>query len=179
MNLDNDKDYFLHDFESEKRGDTAADPDRTPEAGEKVDFTATAGGDTGGETQAARRGGCRRFWGWFFTILALILAATFYIRYLTPHTTDSRMTGYITLVERRGIICKTFEGEMISLAALADSTVYRQKVTFSIPSDSLALALQKYQGTGRPVSVTFEKYYGTLPWRGASATVAVAAEPAE
>ena len=88
------------------------------------------------------------------------------------------MRGYVVSVERRGIIFKTFEGEMVSHSALEDSTrVYAREINFSIPSDSLARVLQSYQGTGRPVTVTLERYYGTLPWRGASPTVAVAVEP--
>ncbi len=171
MNLDDNNDYFLHDFSSQSDTPSA---DQTPEAGQKVDFTPPAA-----DEPKPQRRGCRRFWLWFFTIIVLILAATFYIRYLTPHTTDARITGYVTSVERRGLLFKTFEGEMISLTAIRDSTrIYQRDIIFSIPNDSIARLLQDHQGSGRPVTVTLEKYYGTLPWRGASSTVAVAVSPA-
>ena len=173
MNLADNNDYFLHDFSSQQAGASA---DRTPEAGQNVDFTP---GSEPKQPQPRRNRGCLRFWLWFFTIMAIILGITFYIRYLTPHTTDARITGYVTSVERRGIMFKTFEGEMISLTAIHDSTrIYQHDITFSIPNDSVARTLQRYQGTGQPVTVTLEKYYGTLPWRGASTTVAVAVAPA-
>ncbi len=115
---------------------------------------------------------------WFFSIVIVALAATIYIRYFTPYVTDSRMTGYITNVERRGIFFKTFEGEMISETALTDTTrVYTRDFVFSIPDDSVARAMQSLQGSGRPVRVTYERFYGTLPWRGASTCIVTAAEP--
>lgn len=173
MNLDDNNDYFLHDFSSQQAGPSV---DRTPEAGQSVDFTPAPDNEP---QPPRRRRGCLRFWLWFFIIMAIILGITFYMRYLTPHTTDARITGYVTSVERRGIMFKTFEGEMISLTAIRDSTrIYQRDITFSIPNDSIALALQRYQGTGQPVTVTLEKYFGTLPWRGASQTVAVAVTPA-
>lgn len=105
------------------------------------------------------------------------MGVTVYVRYFTPYVTDSRATGYITNVERRGIFFKTFEGEMISEAALTDTTrVYTRDMSFSIPSDSLALRLQNLQGSGRPVRLTFERYYGNLPWRGATNCILVGIE---
>ena len=165
MNLDNNEDYFLHDFSN------TPEP-ATPTSGQTVDFTPAS------DDQKRKRRGCGKFWIWFFLIVALVLGATVAIRYFLPYTTDSQMRGYVVSVERRGIIFKTFEGEMVSHSALEDSTrVSAREINFSIPSDSLARVLQSYQGTGRPVTVTLERYYGTLPWRGASPTVAVAVEP--
>ena len=183
MNLDKKEDYFLHDFD--KKPVSGPDADTTPSAGQTVDFTGGVRQPSPGDTTSGngndgqkRRGGCRKFWIWFFFIILLVLGVTVAIRYFIPYATDSQVRGYVVSVETRGIICKTFEGEMVSHAALADSTrIYAREISFSIPSDSLARAIQSYQGTGRPVTVTLERYYGTLPWRGASPTVAVAVEP--
>ena len=101
-----------------------------------------------------------------------MLAVAFYIRYFVPYTSDTLTTGYITLVEKRGIFFKTFEGEMISESVLADtSKVYSRDFYFSIPNDSLGRLVQSYQGTGKRVTVTTQKYFGTVPWRGSQKSV--------
>ncbi|MDE6484767.1 MAG: hypothetical protein K2L14_05190 [Duncaniella sp.] len=178
MNLDRNEDYFLHDFN--KNDSAASGPETTtPVPGQTVDFSSSSrAGDASPSPAVKKRGGCRKAWIWFFAIIIAALAVTVSIRYFIPYTTDSQVRGYVVSVERRGIVCKTFEGEMVSHAALEDSTrIYAREINFSIPSDSLARLLQSYQGTGRPVTVTLERYYGTLPWRGAYPTVAVAVEP--
>ncbi|MDE6581048.1 MAG: hypothetical protein K2K47_00775 [Duncaniella sp.] len=179
MNLDRNEDYFLHDFNNSDNAGKA--PDTTPVPGQTVDFTSSSPARSepaAGNSELRKRGGCWKFWVWFFAIIIVALAVTVSIRYFIPYTTDSQVRGYVVSVEKRGIVCKTFEGEMVSHAALEDSTrIYAREINFSIPSDSLARVLQSYQGTGRPVTVTLERYYGTLPWRGAYPTVAVAVEP--
>lgn len=169
MNFDdNNPDFFLHDFEKEGRTGGDTDPNRRV-----VDF----GSESPQTPPRQQRRGCRKGWIWFFAILLTVLGVTVYVRYFTPYVTDSRATGYITNVERRGIFFKTFEGEMISEAALTDTTrVYTRDMSFSIPSDSLALRLQNLQGSGRPVRLTFERYYGNLPWRGATNCILVGIE---
>ena len=108
----------------------------------------------------------------------MILAVTVGIRYFVPYVTESKVTGYVTLVEKRGIICRTFEGEMVSESQLADKgNVYSRDVYFSIPDDETARRLQQYQGTGTPVTITCKRYYGTLPWRGASNNILVSFQP--
>lgn len=103
---------------------------------------------------------------------AAVLVIAFYIRYFVPHTEESRTVGYITLVEKRGLIFKTFEGEMVSESHLSDTTkIYSRDFCFSIPDDSLGRLIQSYQGSGRKVTLTAKKYYGTLPWRGSQKAI--------
>lgn len=125
-----------------------------------------------------RRRAHRRLF-WFFLIVFIVLCTAFYIRYFVPYTSETLTTGYITLVEKRGIFFKTFEGEMISESVLADtSKVYSRDFYFSIPDDSLGRLVQSYQGTGKRVTLTTQKYYGTLPWRGSQKSVVTAVTPA-
>lgn len=128
-----------------------------------------AGDDAPARSRRRRR---RRRLAWFFIIVFAVLAVAFYIRYFVPYTSDTLTTGYITLVEKRGIFFKTFEGEMISESVLADtSKVYSRDFYFSIPNDSLGRLVQSYQGTGKRVTVTTQKYFGTVPWRGSQKSV--------
>lgn len=126
-----------------------------------------------------RRHPLRRALIWCGVAVAAVLAAVAWLRYFNPYVEDAKTTGYITSVERRGIIFKTFEGQMITNESLTDTTrVYSRDFAFSIPDDSLARAIQAWQGTGRPVTLTYKRYYGSLPWRGASLTVATGIAPA-
>lgn len=176
MNFDdNNPDYFLHDFDKNGTSEPTPPAAGTQEPSRRVNFDEAPPVTP---PLPSQKRGCRRGWVWFFTIVIIALAATIYIRYFTPYVTDSCTTGYITNVERRGIFFKTFEGEMISETALTDTThVYTRDFVFSIPNDSVARAMQSLQGSGRPVRVTYERFYGTLPWRGASTCIVTAVEP--
>lgn len=117
----------------------------------------------------------RKFMLWLLVIAVLGLTAVIYIRYFNPYISDAKVTGYVTNVERRGVIFKTYEGEMISQQKLADPNhIYSRDFFFTVPDDSLARQLQSVQGTGRPVTLTYDKYWGVLPWRGGSGIVITA-----
>ncbi|MCM1029004.1 MAG: hypothetical protein NC342_01975 [Pseudoflavonifractor sp.] len=165
FDLDESKpDYFS---EPEEEG-----PQAPPTPGDSIDF----GGDDG-EKPPRRRSGLKRFLLWAAAICLIGLAIAGYLRYLNPYATDSLINGYITKVERRGIIFKTYEAEVISESALTDTTrLYSERLTMSIPSEALAKRLQALQGTGRRVELTTERFYGMLPWRGESTTIITAAE---
>lgn len=188
MNFDNnDNDYFLHDF---KGGDTqpgnsgnssnsgagnSASGFTFPETSQETGGTGNQQGSSSITPTPAKRK--RHGWRWFFIIMFAALCVTIYIRYFVPYATESRTTGFVTRVEKRGIIFKTFEGEMISQSQLTDTTrIYSRDFLFSIPDDSLARELQTHEGSGRPVTITCKRYFGTLPWRGASNTIVTAIE---
>lgn len=196
--IDDKDDYFLRDFDASKDGtdsqtaDTSATPAGTSAADDRTtsspgtsgnEFTFPTSDGNGMATRtddlavAARKKRSRRHrrLAWFFIIVFAVLAVAFYIRYFVPYTSDTLTTGYITLVEKRGIFFKTFEGEMISESVLADtSKVYSRDFYFSIPNDSLGRLVQSYQGTGKRVTVTTQKYFGTVPWRGSQKSVVTA-----
>ena len=176
---DDHEDYFLD-------GEDDAPATQQPQAvsNRTISFQESDAPKTAGQPEVAkpakRRHRGRRFLAWFITICVAVLGVTFYIRYFNPYTVDARSTGYISSIEKRGIVFKTYEGEMISQSALADtSRVYVRDFTFSIPSDSLAARMQSYQAAGRKVTVIYQRYFGVLPWRGASKCVATGVIPAE
>lgn len=185
---DSDEDYFLHDFSGKNQPQAPDGPAETPSQPDTTDrhaaptFDFSDGNRPAGPQvpgPSADRPKRRHGWWWFFLIVAAVLIGAVGIRYFVPYVTESRATGYVTLVEKRGIVFPTFEGEMVSESQLADTArIYSRDLNFSIPDEDLALRLQKYQGSGRPVTVTFKRYYGTLPWRGASNTIAVDFVPA-
>lgn len=126
-----------------------------------------------------KRRGCWR-WTLFMIILAALLAVAFYLRYCTPFVVEAQERGYITKVEKRGLIFKTYEGDMVVNSAIADTTsVYDHRFSFSIADEALARQLRQLAGTSRMVTLVYEKYYATLPWRGDSKIVAIGVEPVD
>lgn len=126
---------------------------------------------------ARRRRGCG-FKFWFFTLLIVALGVTVWIRYFNPYVTDAQIRGYVVSIERRGVVFKTFEGELISKTAMEDTdSMYSRDFSFSVDNEEVARELQKYAGTGRLMLLSYRSYYGMLPWRGASLNVVYDAGP--
>lgn len=153
----------------ENRPDYYAEPEQPPRpsAGDTVDFS-----DGDSHAPARRRSQLRRFVSWTVAVCVILLGVVAWFRYFSPYVTDSRIDGYVVSVERRGLLFKTYEAEIVSRTALADtSRVYSHNIAVSIPSEALARRMQSLQGSGRPVILTVERYWGVLPWRGSSTMV--------
>lgn len=156
--MDNHRDFFLEN-----------DNDDTPVDNE-ISFDDS---DNTISTTPGNRHRLRRIISVAILFIVVALGIACHIRYFNPYATEAIVTGYITSVERRGILFKTFEGEMITERSYGDAArVCRSDFTFSIDNDSIARLLQSFQDTGRLVTVTYSRFYGTLPWRGASTNVA-------
>lgn len=181
MDSDERPDNFLNSEEVDKarREKEAQTTTEAAPANAATDPDVAADGGRGGETsrQKPRRRG-RRVLAWLILLVFIPLGVIAWLRYLNPYVVDAQESGYVYNVERRGVIFKTFEGEMIADRSLRDSSrVYPQHLQFSVPDDSIARLLQEYQNRGTRVTVTYERYSGTLPWRGASVNVVTAVTP--
>ena len=181
MDSDERPDNFLNAEEVDKarrEKDAQTTTDAAP-AGVATDTAVADGGGEAGETPRPkpRRRGRRLLAGMIFLVF-VALGIIAWLRYLNPYVVDAQESGYVYNVERRGVIFKTFEGEMIANRSLRDSSrVYPQHLQFSVPDDSIARLLQEYQNRGTRVTITYERYSGTLPWRGASVNVVTAVAP--
>ncbi len=61
---------------------------------------------------------------------------------------------------------------MLVKSALIDTTsTYSRDFVFSVDNDEVAHKLAAAKGTGREVTVSYKRYWGILPWRGATSTV--------
>lgn len=177
--MDDHKDYFIDtdDDTAPHSAATASTPSTAASGAPEIEF-ADNGSDTSshggnGEEPHPRHHRFRRFILWTLLIVLIGGGLTFYIRYLTPYVSEAQVRGYIVSVERRGIFFKTYEGVMATESALVDTTsVYQRDLTFSVTDPAVVEKLRGYQGTGQPVTLTYERYYGSLPWRGASTVVA-------
>ncbi len=166
---ENRPDYFTDD-------DADSRPDESARAGSTLDF-GTGGISSPSPAPKPRHRG-RRFLIWTIVICVLALVGIGYFRYFSPYITDSHITGYVANVERRGLIFKTYEADVITDSNLADTTaVYSRNLTVTIPSPEIARRLQQIQGSGQRVTLVTERYYGMLPWRGGSTIVVTAIAP--
>lgn len=171
--LENKNDFFTDNSDapaanSQPASETPAQP------GSQINFSEPRQPEPSPQTpqppRRRRRGG--KVLGWVIAICIVIIGVTVYLRYFNPYAVESKVTGYVTNVERRGIIFKTYEGEMITQSNLTDTThVYQRTFTFTIPDQAMARKLQSMQGTGRQVTLVYSRYYGVLPWRGASTNI--------
>lgn len=166
--MDDHRDYFIEEDDTPKsseRNISFVDEQSTPQS-------------SGGSMDDSHREDNKKYSRWkrriAMTIIIVVIALSglIFIRYFNPYVDDARETGYVVSVERRGIVFKTYEGMMLTPESFSDTTqVYQRDFTFSIPDRQLARRLQEMQGTGQKVTVVYERYYGILPWRGASKIV--------
>lgn len=60
-----------------------------------------------------RRHRFRRFMAWSVTLIVIVLGACCYVRYFLPYAEDAQTVGYVVSVEKRGLVFKTYEGELL------------------------------------------------------------------
>lgn len=97
-----------------------------------------------------------------------------YFRYGEPCVEDAVMEVCVRNVERRGLIFKTYEADVVMPPDMAPEEMERRYSgprPVTIESARVARELQSPAMAGRPVRLRYRQYYGTLPWRGESKTI--------
>ena len=113
-------------------------------------------------------------------VVVLGVALALFFRYFSPYVSDAQETGYVMKIEKRGLLFKTYEGEMVSETTLLnDSKVYQRDFVFSFDNDSLALRAMELQGKDVCVILKYKSYDGVLPWRGESRNIITAVTPTD
>lgn len=121
-------------------------------------------------------------WKWWLggalTLIVLILFC--WIWFLRPYTDNAVKYGYISNMERRGTLIKTFEGTMIPYKELGDpDPLYFHQVNFSVESDSLAAVMKRMMIGCVPVRVEYKLYHSSLPWKGDEKMIVIKADTAD
>ena len=172
MDLDSKPDYFLADDNDSGRQETD-----TP----KIRFECCDNQPETPETPQPphrRSHRMKRMFWWSVVIILFVLGIGFWIRYINPYETDMHETGYVVDFKRQGVIFKTWEGQMVVQSSLVDTTrTYSRDFSFSVDDDALAGRMSAMKDTGVPVKVTYKRYWGMLPWRGASTCIVTSAVP--
>jgi len=116
--------------------------------------------------QPVKKSGFRKFLRWFSFFAVLVIAFMIYWSYYNVYS-DGERTGLLTKLSRKGNIFKTYEGEiLIGNFQQAPNVMVPEKFYFSVKNRKLADTLMKLQG--KTISLKYQQYRNTLPWRGES-----------
>jgi hypothetical protein len=106
-----------------------------------------------------------------FRILAIaviiFLFIFIYFKYYFTYS-DGYRSGYLQKFSHKGLIFKTYEGEMVlsSIKSSANVAIASEKFLFSVTDEAVAARLDTIQG--EYVTVEYKQKRGTLFWRGES-----------
>lgn len=104
-------------------------------------------------------------------LVLLALGGFLYFRYgfVRAEGTD---TGDLNYFCKEGIVFKTYEGKIVQTGlkkSAANGGVQSNEFKFSVENERIADSLM--HSTGKTVTVHYQKYNATLPWRGNSVFV--------
>lgn len=102
-------------------------------------------------------------------VLVLALALFLYFRFCFVYSSGVN-AGDINYFQRQGVVFKTYEGKMIQSGFKASNTntngLRSNEFKFSVTDKALADSLMRC--SGKRVELKWNRYFGTLPWRGQS-----------
>jgi hypothetical protein len=104
---------------------------------------------------------------WILFIVVIVMAAFIYFKYAFDYSKGYR-AGLLQKFSEKGVVFKTYEGEMIlsSVQSTTNVAIASEKFLFSVTED--AVARQMEQNQGKHVVVHYREKKGALPWRGES-----------
>ncbi|MDN3658803.1 hypothetical protein QWZ08_24380 [Ferruginibacter paludis] len=119
------------------------------------------------QLQPKKAGAFKKFVRWFTLILLVVLGFLFWWKYFYTYS-DGYRSGLMQKLSHKGNMFKTYEGELVmsSVSSTSNVAIASEKFYFSVPSDSIAKALQFYEG--KQVKVHYQQKNGKLFWRGES-----------
>ena len=100
-------------------------------------------------------------------VVAIVLFAIVYFKYGFTYSKGYR-AGLLQKFSEKGVIFKTYEGEMIlsSVESNSNVAIASEKFLFSVQDESIAKQMERIQG--KHVVVHYKQKNGVLPWRGES-----------
>jgi hypothetical protein len=104
---------------------------------------------------------------WTFYILVIILATFIYFQYFYTYSEGYR-AGLLQKFSNKGMIFKTYEGELIlsSVSTTSNVAIASEKFQFSVLKKNISPMFDTLQG--RNVIVHYIEKKGIIPWRGDS-----------
>ena len=106
---------------------------------------------------------------WTSIIIVLSLAVFIFFRFFFVYSSGVN-TGDLNYFQKQGVVFKTYEGKIIQTGIKSgtrgSSGIKSNELKFSVTDDSVAAKLMRC--SGKEVELHWNRYLGTLPWRGAS-----------
>jgi hypothetical protein len=111
--------------------------------------------------------GFKKFLRWLTFLTVVVLIIIFWWKYFYTYS-DGYRSGLLQKLSHKGNIFKTYEGELVqrSIVTTANVGIASEKFYFSVETDSIAKAMEKFEG--KNVKLHYQQKNGTLPWRGES-----------
>lgn len=100
-------------------------------------------------------------------VLTLGLGWWLWARYFNPYE-EGQMKGWILSVVSQGTMMKSVEGTMLTITYADDEIIGRDTIPFTITNDSIVMEAKRWSADGRRLVVDYQRYHGSLPWRGNS-----------
>ena len=101
-------------------------------------------------------------------VLVVVLGLFLYFKFWFVYSSGVN-EGDINYFQREGFIFKTYEGKMIQSgynSKNTSSTIQSNEFKFSVESERIAQQIDN--ASGRRIKLHWNRYLGTLPWRGNS-----------
>lgn len=101
-------------------------------------------------------------------VLVVVLGLFLYFKFWFVYSSGVN-EGDINYFQREGFIFKTYEGKMIQSgynSKNTSSTIQSNEFKFSVESERIAQQIDN--ASGRQIKLHWNRYLGTLPWRGNS-----------
>jgi len=116
-------------------------------------------------TRMVRTG--KKFLRWLLFLIVISLAVFIYFKYFFTYSEGYR-AGLLQKFSNKGMIFKTYEGEMIlsSVASTREVALASEKFLFSVTNKDIVRQFDTLQG--RNVIVHYDEKRGVLFWRGDS-----------
>jgi hypothetical protein len=116
-------------------------------------------------TRMVRTG--KKFLRWLLFLIVISLAVFIYFKYFFTYSEGYR-AGLLQKFSNKGMIFKTYEGEMIlsSVASTREVALASEKFLFSVTNKDIIRQFDTLQG--RNVIVHYDEKRGVLFWRGDS-----------
>ena len=107
------------------------------------------------------------------SIVVIALAAFIFFRFFFVYSTGVN-AGDLNYFQEEGLIFKTYEGKMIQSGFRSSGKttegLHSNELKFSVTDKAVAMKLMRC--SGKYVELRWQRYMGTLPWRGNSQYVA-------
>jgi hypothetical protein len=133
------------------------------------------------KTPSTKRG-CRRLFKRSLLFIILVLVAIVCFLYFGKYDEGTR-AGTIVRISKKGIIFKTYEGQLNlqTFGAVKGSSPFVETFEFSVErkNDHIVKELEDSSLTGERVNLRYYKRYVAFPWRGKTKYFIIAVERTE
>lgn len=99
------------------------------------------------------------------TVILLVLIGFIYWRYYFVFAEGTK-AGILNTFQKKGILFKTYEGQLIQSGFRGNPTTTIQSNQFSFSVTNEGVAEKLMQNSGKDMELHYKRYIGTLPWRG-------------